>query len=123
MKPGMSPPAEKARPAPVSTMARTERSRARWFHTSCMAVCISSLNAFNLSGRFIVTTATEPSISIRSSSVGVKGMCSPMRSHASPAPRSGNRISWWLVSGSRFGVIPDSSTLAALTLSGGLPLE
>ena len=67
----MSPPVEKARPAPVSTMARTARSSARWFHTSCMAWCMSSLNEFSFSGRLRVTMATGPSISMGSSSMGV----------------------------------------------------
>ncbi|CAB4982919.1 unannotated protein [freshwater metagenome] len=45
MKPGMLPPALNALPAPVITIALTERSLARWVQISCIPSCIASENA------------------------------------------------------------------------------
>ena len=53
-------PAEKPRPAPVSTTARTSGSRAS-FNASRSAACSARLNAFSTSGRFSVIVWTLPS--------------------------------------------------------------
>ncbi len=47
-----SPPAEKARPAPVRITTRASRSAASWRHTSARARCSGSLTALSSSGRF-----------------------------------------------------------------------
>src|SRR3984957_9328878 len=63
----MSPPAENARPAPVSTIDRASGSSARWAHTRASPSCSFAVTAFMASGRFIVTIRTGPRSSIKSS--------------------------------------------------------
>ena len=65
LNPVTSPPAQNARPAPVSTMTRTASSRS----AACMAChtssAITSVQAFSASGRFSVTVATWSRTSYR----------------------------------------------------------
>ncbi|MNN55994.1 hypothetical protein D3C81_1709010 [compost metagenome] len=56
-----SPPAEKARPAPVSTTASTLLSWAMSANTRDSSVCMSALVAFSDSGWLSVTVSTRPS--------------------------------------------------------------
>src|SRR6476619_87724 len=66
-----SPPAQKAPPAPVSTMQPTASSVSTWARTAPRADTMAGEKAFRRSGRFLVITATPPSISARRSSVPV----------------------------------------------------
>jgi hypothetical protein len=61
MKPDKSRPAEKARPSPDSTTARTDVSRASRALASTKATNMSPSRAFSLSGRLSRTSAT-PSV-------------------------------------------------------------
>src|SRR5690606_20440123 len=63
-----SPPPEKARPAPVSTIALTRSSAARRGHTVASAPCSASSVALSAAGRFSVTRATPSSTDTRSTS-------------------------------------------------------
>ncbi|MNR62558.1 hypothetical protein D3C85_1846200 [compost metagenome] len=56
-----SPPAQKARPAPVSTTASTLLSWAMSANTRDSSVCSSELVALRVSGWFRVTVSTRPS--------------------------------------------------------------
>src|SRR5215475_13336947 len=66
-----SPPAQKAPPAPVSTTQPTVSSVSARARTAPRADTMSWEKALRRSGRFIVITATPPSISARRSSVPV----------------------------------------------------
>src|SRR4029077_4075370 len=66
-----SPPAQKAPPAPVSTTQPTASSVSTWARTAPRADTMAWEKAFRRSGRFMVITATPPSISARRSSVPV----------------------------------------------------
>src|SRR5919201_5064672 len=62
----MSPPAEKARaPAPVMTMAPTSSSPSNSCRACSSWFTSAELSAFNLSGRFNVTSPTRPRRSTR----------------------------------------------------------
>jgi hypothetical protein len=61
----MSPPAEKARPAPVTMMQPTASSASRRFTASCNSLDKRRFIALSLSGRFSVTIPTPSSISTR----------------------------------------------------------
>src|SRR3989442_10185902 len=63
-----SPPAQKPRPAPVSTTTPTSGSEARRSREASMASSISPDMALSRSGRFMVRTAT-PSLTVSSSSL------------------------------------------------------
>src|SRR5579863_1479042 len=69
-----SPPAQKAPPAPVSTTQPTASSVSTWARTAAMADSMAWEKAFRRSGRFMVITATPPSISARRSSVPVSSV-------------------------------------------------
>src|SRR5580700_7183647 len=86
-----SPPAQKAPPAPVSTTQPTASSLSTWARTAPRAGTMAWENAFRLSGRFIVITATPPSISARRSSVPVSSavMSSFLAGEADPADHPG----------------------------------
>jgi hypothetical protein len=67
-----SPPAQKARPAPVRITAPTRASSARRGSASSMAPSMGPLSALSRSGRFMVSTATPSSMrSSRSSLIGI----------------------------------------------------
>ena len=61
----MSAPAQKPRPAPVTTMAPTAGSALQRSMASTNSSFIRAVQAFSRSGRFSVSTATLPSISNR----------------------------------------------------------
>ena len=63
----MSPPAQKARPAPVTTTARASASRAISANTRASSVCIRASIALSRSGRLKSRVRTGPER--RSSSV------------------------------------------------------
>src|SRR5687768_2938382 len=65
----MSAPAANAFSRPARTMQRTSASRSASSNASTTSPISSSLSAFSRSGRFIVTRATGPSRSIRTSSL------------------------------------------------------
>ncbi len=58
-----SAPAQKARPAPVRTMARTAEEPATMPSASFSSCTISTVKALSLSGRFSVMVPTAPSMS------------------------------------------------------------
>src|SRR6516164_4036000 len=66
-----SPPAQKASPAPVSTTQPTASSVSTRARTAPRADTMAWEKAFRRAGRFMVSTATPPSISARRSSVPV----------------------------------------------------
>src|SRR6266851_5039660 len=82
-----SPPAQKAPPAPVSTTQPTASSVSTWARTAPRADTMAGEKAFRRSGRFMVITATPPSISARRSSVPVSSavMSSFLAGEADPA--------------------------------------
>src|SRR5580700_4386182 len=92
-----SPPAQKAPPAPVSTTQPTASSVSTWARTVPRADTMAWENAFLRSGRFMVITATPPSISARRSSVPVSSavMSAFLAGEADPAnhPRPAARQS------------------------------
>ena len=57
----MSPPAEKPRPAPVSTMQPISGSAAAASSATCRSRIMVRPRAFSTSGRFMVSTSTPPS--------------------------------------------------------------
>ena len=58
LPPDMSAPAQKARPAPVTTIARTSSIAFTPWKKSINSLLITVLNALSLSGRFKVTVMT-----------------------------------------------------------------
>src|SRR6516164_1569612 len=82
-----SPPAQKAPPAPVSTTQPTVSSVSTRASTPPRADTMAGEKAFRRSGRFMVITATPPSISARRSSVPVSiaVMSSFLAGEADPA--------------------------------------
>src|SRR5215475_1921770 len=82
-----SPPAQKAPPAPVSTTQPTVSSVSARARTAPRADTMSCEKALRRSGRFMVITATPPSISARRSSVPVSiaVMSSFLAGEADPA--------------------------------------
>src|SRR5690348_5030823 len=84
-----SPPAQKAPPAPVSTTQPTVSSVSTWASTAAMADSMACEKAFRRSGRFMVITATPPSMSARRSSVPVSSVVisSFLAGEADPADR------------------------------------
>ena len=74
-----SAPAQNARPAPVSTTARTASSwEARWSASSNCAR-MASLNEFILSGRFMAISMTPASSTVTSRSVAASAMACSLR--------------------------------------------
>ena len=65
----MSAPAQKPRPAPVTTIARTRSSSAHCSSSPKYACSISAVHAFRRSGRLSVNSATPSSISICTTSL------------------------------------------------------
>ena len=61
LPPEMSAPAQKARPAPVTTMARTSSIAFTPWKKSINSLLIAVLKALSLSGRFKVTVMTPSS--------------------------------------------------------------
>jgi hypothetical protein len=59
----MSAPAQKPRPAPVTTSAPSAGSRATVFTASMNSSSMRSVQALSFSGRLSVTSATRPRIS------------------------------------------------------------
>src|SRR5580704_6995827 len=82
-----SPPAQNAPPAPVSTTQPTASSVSTRARTAPSADTMAWENAFRRSGRFMVITATPPSISARRSSVPVSSavMSAFLTGEANPA--------------------------------------
>src|SRR5215469_18026821 len=82
-----TPPAQKAPPAPVSTTQPTASSVSTSARTAPRADTMAWEKAFRRSGRFMVITATPPSISARRSSVPVSSavMSSLLAGEADPA--------------------------------------
>src|SRR5690348_2685168 len=82
-----SPPAQKAPPAPVSTTQRTASSVSAWARTAARADSMAGEKALRRAGRFMVITATPPSMSARRSSVPVSRvvMSSFLAGEADPA--------------------------------------
>ena len=64
LPPEMSAPAQKARPAPVTTMARTSSMVLTRWKKSMSSRLIVGLNALSLSGRLSVTVMTPPDRSV-----------------------------------------------------------
>ena len=60
-----SAPAQKARPAPVSTSARIARLASTWSSAAHSSWCIWRVKLFRVCGRFSVRMATAPSCSTR----------------------------------------------------------
>src|SRR5258706_15118381 len=67
----MSPPAQKARPAPVTTTTATSGSASHWVSVSMDFASSSGLSAFSRSGRFRVRVAMWPSMEVRITSSGI----------------------------------------------------
>src|ERR671912_290213 len=82
MNPEKSSPAEKARPSPDKTTARTEVSSASRAPASTRATNMSASSALSLSGRLSRTSATPPSVATVTRSV-----IAASRSPAHSAPR------------------------------------
>src|SRR5215207_4143939 len=82
MNPEKSSPAEKARPSPDNTTARTEVSLASRAPASTRATNMSASSALSLSGRLSRTSATPPSVATVTRSV-----IAASRSPAHSAPR------------------------------------
>ena len=73
-----SAPAQKARPAPVTTTTRTEGSSSRASNASTYAAAIVGVTELSRSGRFSVTIPT-PSAVVRMISAAGSGMVPPGR--------------------------------------------
>ena len=57
----MSPPAQKARPAPVSTTMSVSRSAAMSQKSRAISACMAAFTALSTSGRLSVTVSTRRS--------------------------------------------------------------
>src|ERR1700730_15785199 len=70
----MSPPAQKARPAPVRTITRTSSSPDAAHIALCTSSAMTSVHAFNCAGRFKVMVAMR---SLTSTMISCGGMMYP----------------------------------------------